>query len=130
MKIYTDIKISSMSGFGPAAWNREEHKMSMHPPFPDHVDLLEEEMLETHHHIVHRRHPENDCEEILIPREISIEELQPHHHHLLQHMLHPHHHSEVNQDNIPLRIRHPVQDMVRKRKENPVPIPEPILMKK
>ncbi len=89
MRLNTDMKIPGMAGMGPAAWDRDNQKMSMHSPLPEHVDYVEEQ-LHRHdhdHHIVHRRHPENDCDETLVPMEIPVEEcMQIHHHeHHLKH---------------------------------------------
>lgn len=80
-----------MTGLGPSAWDRDGEKMSMHPPLPGHIEYVEEEM-EMHehaneHHIVHRRHPENDSEEKMISKEISVDDLdkQQHRHHAGHH---------------------------------------------
>ena len=81
MKLDTNIKISSMSGFGPTAWGQDTQKMSMHPPIPGHMEHVEHDMElhehEEQHHTVHRRHPEDDCEEGLVRMELPLESIQP-----------------------------------------------------
>ncbi len=71
----------SMGGMGAAAWDRSDQnkKVSMHPPLPEHVECVEEQMkLHSHkHHDVHRRHPENDCDEEVVGTEIPLKYLRP-----------------------------------------------------
>lgn len=70
MKLHTDIKILSVAGFGPAAWDQDTQKVSMHPPLPGHIEYVEEEMqlhaAHKKHHVMHRDNPENHHEETLI----------------------------------------------------------------
>lgn len=77
MRINANIKTTSMAGFGAAAWDSDTHKISMHPPIPGHIEYVEEHMVqhehENDHHVVKRRHPENDCEENLIAMDLPIE---------------------------------------------------------
>ena len=82
MKADTDINISSMAGLGPAAWGGDTQKVSMHPPIPGHIEFVAEEMKShtQHHHIVQRRHPENDNEVTLIRKEITLEDMGYHPH--------------------------------------------------
>jgi len=77
------IKIQSsspanFSGMGPSAWDRDTQKVSMHPPLPENIEHVEHDMQLHEHqsHIVHRRHPENDCDDELYREDISIEDLQ------------------------------------------------------
>ncbi len=64
----TQVGMPGFSGMGPAAWDRDTQKMSMHPPLPGHIEYVEEESHRHHpeHHIVHRDNPENRHENILI----------------------------------------------------------------
>jgi len=61
MKLTTNINPPSMAGLGPAAWEQDTHKVTMHPPLPGHVEYVEEQ-LHRHahqHHVVHRDNPAN-----------------------------------------------------------------------
>jgi len=53
-----------MAGFGPTALMKHSRTLSMHPPIPGHIEYVEHYMEVTSrsslHHIVKRRHPEND----------------------------------------------------------------------
>lgn len=53
-----------MAGFGPTALMKYSSKVSMHPPIPGHIEFVEHEMevlsRSSAHHMVKRRHPEND----------------------------------------------------------------------
>lgn len=90
MKFDTDLKISSMAGFGPAAWGGDTQKVSMHPPIPGHIEFIEEAMQsQKQKHIVQRRHPENDNEVTLHRGEITAEDMDQHSH-LLNHLIHMH----------------------------------------
>ncbi len=74
MKTVSAIKISSMAGFGPTAWDQDIQRVSMHPPLPEHIEYVEEKMHRRprHHHIVQRRNPDNDCDVVLIAMEIPF----------------------------------------------------------
>jgi hypothetical protein len=90
MKPKIDTNLPRMAGFGPVAWGGEtQETRSMHPPIPGHIEFVEEEMQThaEHHHIVHRRHPENDNEISLIRMEITPEDMgyHPHHRHYFMH---------------------------------------------
>ena len=97
MKITIKSAPVNMAGMGPVAWDRDEHRVSMHPPLPDHIEYVEKHMERNEHahrhHIVQRRHPEADNEQVLIPHEIGENEFKRtqhlHLHHLLEH--HAHH---------------------------------------
>ncbi len=74
-----DTDTAVMAGMGPAAWERDSQKMSMHPPIPGHIEFVEEHMELHHHdhHTVQRKHPQNDCEEGLVKKEIPLPCLLP-----------------------------------------------------
>ena len=89
MKLDLGIKITNGAGFGPAAWVGDSQKVSMHPPIPGHIEFVEEEIPShrAQHHVVQRRHPENDNEFTLIRTEITPEDMgyHPYHQHHLMH---------------------------------------------
>ena len=77
MKIRPNIKISGISGFGPAAWDRDTEKVSMHSPIPGHVDHEEHLEQQHHHHLVHRRDPEHDSDENLGAMDLPLKSWLP-----------------------------------------------------
>jgi hypothetical protein len=91
MKLNADADLPRMAGLGPTAWNVDTQKVSMHPPVPGHIEFVTEEMQShaEHHHIVQRRHPENDIQVSLIPIEINPEDLG-YHSHPFHHLMHTH----------------------------------------
>ena len=91
MKLDTNVNLPRMAGIGPAAWDGDTQKASMHPPIPGHIEFVAEEMKShaEHHHIAQRRHPENDNQVSLIPVEINPKDLGYHAHHI-QHLMHMH----------------------------------------
>ena len=43
MKVIGNIRICSMAGLGPVAWDQDMQRMSMHPPLPEHIECVEEQ---------------------------------------------------------------------------------------
>lgn len=61
MRIYTDIKISSMGGFGPVAWNRDDHYLDIISSH-HHNHAVQHRMNRRRHIEQESKHPEDDCE--------------------------------------------------------------------
>jgi hypothetical protein len=52
MNIRVNINASSMAGLGPAAWNQDNRRLSIHPDVPGHAHVSSAHV---HHTII--RHP-------------------------------------------------------------------------
>lgn len=77
----TSLSTPGMAGMGAAAWERDTQKVSMHPPLPEDIEHVQHDMELRHHqdghHIVHRRHPEDEPNVTADRVELPLEYAKP-----------------------------------------------------